>query len=117
MGISAISKNENFPFCLIALSGDQFVGSVLGIEADLNERPALTPWVAALWVEPQARRQGIAKALISEALARIFGQTHSVAYLCAKTDKRHYYERAGWQLIEQNVGPNGLDVFKLCAKQ
>ncbi|MEJ7011468.1 GNAT family N-acetyltransferase [Sinorhizobium meliloti] len=34
------------------------------IENDLDDRPQYTPWIAALWVEPDMRRRGIAAKLM-----------------------------------------------------
>ncbi|MGH0283482.1 GNAT family N-acetyltransferase [Sinorhizobium meliloti] len=37
------------------------------IENDLDDRPQYTPWIAALWVEPDMRRRGIAAKLMEAA--------------------------------------------------
>src|SRR5260370_26754350 len=47
------------PFALVAHDGETFLGMASVIASDLAERPQLTPWVAAVWVEPQARRPGV----------------------------------------------------------
>jgi hypothetical protein len=38
------------PFALVAHDGERFLGTTSVIESDLEERPQLTPWVAAVWV-------------------------------------------------------------------
>lgn len=43
------------PFALVAHDGDRFLGTASVIASDLEERPQLTPWVAAVWVEEKAR--------------------------------------------------------------
>ncbi|WP_318854340.1 GNAT family N-acetyltransferase (plasmid) [Sinorhizobium meliloti] len=40
------------------------------IENDLDDRPQYTPWIAALWVEPDMRRRGIAAKLMEAARKR-----------------------------------------------
>lgn len=36
------------PFGLVAREGETYLGSVLVIDSDLDLRPQLTPWIAAL---------------------------------------------------------------------
>jgi len=104
-----------FPFSLVAADDEGFTGTVTAIESDLAARPLLSPWIAALWVEPDRRGQGIAEALVNAATARLFAQGRSSLYLCAKPPMRGFYQRLKWGLIEQDVGPDGLDVFTLHA--
>ncbi|WP_052731855.1 GNAT family N-acetyltransferase [Devosia geojensis] len=47
------------PFTLVARAGERFLGTVSGITSDLDARPQLSPWIAALWVEPDERSRGI----------------------------------------------------------
>src|ERR1700682_1881021 len=55
------------PFALVAHDGGTFLGTSSVIASDLAERPQLTPWVAAVWVEAQARRRGVGGALVQRA--------------------------------------------------
>ena len=103
---------REIPFCLVAHDDATYIGSVLGIASDLDDRPELSPWVAALWVEPEFRRQGAAAALIKAALDEVFKLGHEVAFLCATAEKRAMYQRQGWKLVEENVGEAELDVFE-----
>lgn len=104
----------DFPFTLVATSADAFVGTVTAILTDIHERPDLGPCLAALWVEPEARRQGIAQALIAEVMARLRGQGFAQVYLSAKPHMRGFYQMAGWTLHEADVGAEHLDIFR-CA--
>jgi GNAT superfamily N-acetyltransferase len=52
------------PFALVAHDAEGFLGTASVIASDLAERPHLTPWIAAVWVEPQARRRGVGAALV-----------------------------------------------------
>ena len=81
------------------------------ITADLPERPQLTPWVAAVWVEPQARRHGIGAALVDRAALDCFPLGVIRLYLCARRERAGFYERLGWIAVERDVGPHPLDVF------
>ncbi|GLQ09785.1 N-acetyltransferase [Devosia yakushimensis] len=106
-----------FRFSLVATDGEQFLGTATAIESDLAARPLLSPWIAALWVEPEMRGQGIAEALLKVATARLFEQGMSPVYLCAKPHMQGFYQRLGWSLMEQDVGPDRLDVFTRHAVQ
>ena len=115
--INEIPATRGIPFGLLAHENENYVGSVLGIASDLEARPNLTPWVAALWVDPQFRKQGIATSLMKATLAEIFALGHSKTYLCATAEKRGSYQRFGWHLIEEGVGGDTLDVFEISKSQ
>jgi GNAT superfamily N-acetyltransferase len=107
-----LPETRGIPFCLVAHEDGKYVGSVLGLVSDLDERSELSPWVGALWVESEFRRQGVAAALVKAALAEILSLGHEVAFLCATAEKREMYQNQGWQLIEEKVGESVLDVFE-----
>lgn len=104
-------EEDRIPFALVAHRGDAYVGSVLVIEDDLEARPHYAPWIAALWVDPQYRRQGVAGALITRARQHIATFGHDTTYLCATPEKRPYYLKQGFALLEEDV--TGLDVFSI----
>src|SRR6266852_843684 len=104
-------KATPIPFALIAHDGDSFLGTASVIASDLAERPQLTPWVAAVWVEPQARQRGVGGALVNRATQDCFALGASRAYLCARLQRSGFYERLGWIPIERDVGPHHLSVF------
>ena len=99
------------PIALVAHRGDDFLGTASLIASELDERPQYTPWVAAVWTEPQARKQGIAPELIARALADGFALGYDRIYLCAAPPRRDFYLRLGWTTIEDRVGPLELTVF------
>jgi predicted N-acetyltransferase YhbS len=101
----------DFPFTLVALDDDGFVGTVTAIQSDIAARPELGPCVAALWVEPKARGQGVGRALVNSALSRLAAQGHVRCYLPAKPHLHDYYAKGGWSLVEREVGDDMLDVF------
>jgi predicted N-acetyltransferase YhbS len=101
----------DLPIALVAHRGSTFLGTASLLVSDLDERPQYTPWVAAVWTEPDARKQGIAPALIERACAEAFGGDHARVYLCAAPPRRAYYEHLGWTPIEDGVGALKLTVF------
>jgi GNAT superfamily N-acetyltransferase len=102
---------EPIPLALVAHAGGEFLGTASVIACDLDERPQLSPWVAAVWVEPHARRHGIGGMLVNQAVAACSALGIERAYLCARLERAGFYERLGWTRIEGNVGPFHLDIF------
>ena len=74
---------EPLPLALVAHNGAEFLGTASVIASDLEERPQLTPWVAAVWVEPHARSRGAGGALVERAAHNCFALGIS-ALICAR---------------------------------
>jgi N-acetylglutamate synthase-like GNAT family acetyltransferase len=104
------------PFALVAHDGGTFLGTTSVIASDLAERPQLSPWVAAVWVEAQARRRGVGAALVDRATLDCFALGLSRAHLCARPQRAGYYERLGWIPVERDVGPHRMSVLIRDAK-
>lgn len=105
-------KGRDLPIALVAHRGAAFLGTASLLVSDLDERPQYTPWVAAVWTEPDARGQGVAPALIERACKEAFARNHDRVYLCAAPPRRDYYLQLGWKPIEDEVGPLKLTVFE-----
>lgn len=102
---------ETMPLCVVAYAGETYVGSALVIDNDLSERPDFSPWVAALWVEPEFRNFGVGSEVLRRAGREAFGLGFESVYLCALPPKAPFYAARGWTLIETGVGPHDLSVF------
>jgi GNAT superfamily N-acetyltransferase len=104
-------QDTPIPLALVAHDGSAFLGTASVIASDLDERPELTPWVAAVWVEESARNHGIGAALVDAAARACVALGFTRAYLCARPRMTGFYERLGWTLVERRVGPHQLNVF------
>jgi GNAT superfamily N-acetyltransferase len=104
-------EDTSIPFALVAHDGERFLGTASVVVSDLAERPNLTPWIAAVWVEEEARRCGVGAALVDRAAEDCFALGVRRAYLCARPPMSRFYERLGWAVIERKVGPRQLSVF------
>lgn len=104
-------QGSDLPIALVAHRSSAFLGTASLLASDLDERPQYTPWVAAVWTEPDARGQGIAPALIGRACIEAGERGHASVYLCAAPPRRAYYQGLGWTPIEDNVGALRLTVF------
>lgn len=108
-------RPETIPTALVAATGEQFLGTISLIDNDMDERPEYSPWIAALWVDPEHRRQGIGAALVRAAMTKAFGAGVDTIYLCATPDNTPLYVSLGWRQIEENVA--GLNILTISAKQ
>lgn len=102
---------DPIPFALVAHDGAEFLGTSSVIASDLAERPQFSPWVAAVWVEPRARRRGIGGALVDHATQGCFALGIGRTYLCARLERSGFYQGLGWTPIERDVGPHRFSVF------
>lgn len=62
------------PYTLLALAGDELLGSISLVRDDLPGWACPDPWLASFLVAPHHRRRGIGAALISAALAHAEAQ-------------------------------------------
>ena len=104
-------RDTPIPLALVAHDSGTFLGTASLIASDLDERPDLTPWVAAVWVEERARGTGIGAALVERATQTCFALGFARAYLCARPRMTRFYERLGWTILERKVGRDQLSVF------
>ena len=88
------------PTALVAHEADTFVGTVSIIACDEDARPQYTPWIAALWVEPDHRHRGIGAALVDRAVALAFDNGAGRVYLLSGPHRRSFYEGLGWTVLE-----------------
>jgi predicted N-acetyltransferase YhbS len=102
-------RRDAIPISLLAMRDDVPVGTVNLIENDDDSRPELTPWLAALFVAPQWRRQGVGSLLVQSAKQHARGMGIDALYL--GTDNPKFYERFGATLHEETGG--GLCVMRL----
>lgn len=108
-------EGHGVPSAFVAHENDRYIGSVLIIDNDLDERPNYSPWIAALWVEPEFRRQGVAAQLMARSREYLAKLGHDTCYLCATAEKRPYYLKQGFTLLEEDVA--GMDVFSIPSGQ
>lgn len=103
--------SDPIPTAFVAHDGERFLGTVSVIVNDEEKRPQYTPWVAALWVEPDDRRRGVGAALVERAAAFAFSTGASRVYLLSRERRRAYYEGMGWTMLEADVLEPGLHVL------
>lgn len=63
--LRSATSGSGLPITLVALEGDEALGSVNLAESDLPVREQLTPWLGQLYVFPEARNRGIGGVALS----------------------------------------------------
>ena len=93
-------SRRSIPITFLALEDSSVIGTVSLDTSDLPSHDHLSPWLASLFVRPEARGQGIATALVGHALS--FAALHKVSPLYLWTPgPTRLYERRGWIEIER----------------
>ncbi len=89
------------PTTLVALEGDALRGSVSLIVHDLEEwKGTYSPWLASLYVRPDARGRGIGGELVRRALEAARASGVKRLYVVA-AHSEDFYARQGWRLVER----------------
>jgi predicted N-acetyltransferase YhbS len=105
-------KSSESEFTLVAHARDNFLGTISVIGSDMVERPNLTPWIAAVWVEREYRKHRLGSALVREAEQHAQDREVDLLYLCCAPELRPFYSGLGWREIESNVGAKNSCVFE-----
>ena len=85
---------------LIVLDRGQLLGGAALASDDLPDRPELGPWLACVFITPQARGKGLAAQLI-EGICDHARETGIPTLYLHTHDQRDYYARRGWKVLEQ----------------
>lgn len=109
--LSEMIKGERVPFAIVAHDGDEFIGSALAVASAMDTRPQYSPWVAAVWVEPQARLKQVGRTLVGHATHMLFQRGFARVYICSVPELLTFYTRQGWQPIEHDVGERHQTVY------
>ncbi|MEB8288668.1 GNAT family N-acetyltransferase [Klebsiella michiganensis] len=89
------------PITFVAVEGERLLGTVGLWRCDLISRQDLYPWMAALYVAPEARGQGLAGKLQQHVIGYARAQGYSELFLYSAC--RDFYERFGWQYIGEGL--------------
>ena len=99
---SDISREDDGQAARVALWNGEPTGLILLIHSDLETHPHLKPWVASVFVTPDHRSKGIAKALVDAIEDAAQKHGYGEAYLY--TNKPNLYRQIGWNDFEHLEG-------------
>lgn len=93
---------DRIPITMITLRGDTPIATASIYVDDLPERRDLSPWLAAVYVIPSARGQGVGSRMVAavEALAQRLGITRLHLFT---PDQEQFYTRMGWTTFDHVV--------------
>jgi GNAT superfamily N-acetyltransferase len=86
------------PMTFVALDDDELLGSASAVEDDMGTHPELTPWLASVYVKPEARGRGVASALVRRVMQEVTALGTTRLYLYTES-ARGLYEKLGWRAI------------------
>ena len=89
------------PITFVAVEGERLLGTVSLWRCDLISRQDLYPWMAALYVAPEARGQGLAGKLQQHVIGYARAQGYTELFLYSAC--RDFYEHFGWQYIGEGL--------------
>ena len=106
-------RTSGLPTTLLALEGDELLGSVSLVFEDAPElQEHGSPWLASLYVKPQARGRGIGAQLANAAVARARLEGVDELFLFTP-EHRDFYARLGWREIARTA-LKGTPVDLMC---
>ena len=89
---------DRIPFTLVAIEGDELLGTASAIESDMASHPEWGPWLASVYVLPLRRGEGIGAALVHEVAARSASFGAKKLYLWTEKGESLYGSQ-GWKTI------------------
>jgi GNAT superfamily N-acetyltransferase len=94
------THRDRIPLALVAIEGDELLGTVCLKLQDMDTRAQLTPWLAGLYVAAPRRRQGIGTRLVAAIEQRAKELAVGRLYLYTP-ESESFYARLGWQVSER----------------
>lgn len=96
--IRAQSEGGDIPTTFVATDGDTPLGSASFTSDDMPTHPELTPWLASVYVAPEARGRGVASALVRRVVQHAASLGVGRLYLFTE-GARGLYAKLGWHEI------------------
>ena len=97
------ARADGLPTTLLALDGEELLGSVSLVFEDAPElQEHGSPWLASLYVKPDARGRGIGAALARAAVARAAQEGVDELFLFTPEHK-DFYARLGWRPLARTA--------------
>ncbi len=109
--LSEAMNRDKLPLTLIAFSGSTPVGTASLVRHDMESRKDLSPWLAAVYVLPAYRGNGIGSHLVRKAVERARELGIDTLYLFT-SGKEELYSRLGWSVLERkDTGKEQLTIM------
>jgi GNAT superfamily N-acetyltransferase len=83
----------------VALENGQVLGTASLDQSDLPPRPDFSPWLASVYVVPEARGLGLGSLLVQKIEYEAAKQVYAKIYLHT-FDREDFYLKRGWKTLE-----------------
>ena len=98
--LEGMAKRDRIPVTVVAMEGNEVLGSASLIEHDMETRMELTPWLAGVFVGEPYRRRGIGAELVRRIMNEAKKFNVSLLYLYT-VQSENFYAALGWKLLER----------------
>lgn len=117
--LRAHAAGGDCPTTLVALAADDsLLGSVSLVLEDAPELKEIGPWLASLYVQPQARGQGVGAALVRALVAHAASVAGIETLYLFTHDQTRWYQSLGWQMLARlRVSLHEVDVLTMNVKK
>jgi GNAT superfamily N-acetyltransferase len=88
------------PETFVAVECGKPLGTASLVTYDMAARRDLSPWLAAVYVAPEFRNQGVGSALVATVMDQASAMGVQDLYLFTP-DRMRFYGRLGWKALEQ----------------
>jgi len=89
---------DKIPLALVAVSDNNFVGTVCLKDYDMETRKDISPWLAGLYVKEEFRNNGIGRLLVKNIIKKAKELGVDELYLYTPNAEK-FYEKMGWCTI------------------
>jgi predicted N-acetyltransferase YhbS len=96
--LSSHYKRGGIPTLFMAVNEDKVIGTAALDEDAMDTHPALSPWIANLYVDIKYRKNGVGEALVRRVIEEARATGAKKLYLFTH-DREHYMGRFGWRLL------------------
>ena len=96
------SNRDRIPLTVIALEGNDVLGSASLIEHDMETRMELTPWLAGVYVGEAYRRRGVGARLVRRIMEEARRLKVPLLYLYTVQSEK-FYAVLDWKLMERTA--------------
>lgn len=98
--LAGMANRDRIPLTVVALDGEEVLGSASLIEHDMETRMELTPWLAGVFVGEGYRRRGIGAELVRRIMTEAQKFKVPLLYLYTVHSEK-FYAALGWKLEER----------------
>ena len=107
-------RDDTIPCTWIAEDDAGWLGSVSLLHDDHEQIRGWSPWLASLYVRPQARGQGVGERLVAHCVARAAQLGVPRLYLYCEAAMVPWYRALGWEeRTRLQLGPLAVTVMRI----